>query len=71
MFILEACANILLEILLEFVFPLVVWIVVWPIVLAVCTPFLVMSALFDQRKFLPALSDGYRSVSAFWKNFFF
>jgi hypothetical protein len=57
-FLFEALAEILLKVIL--------WVVLWPVVMLLCTPFLILRALFSKGPFLDNLSDGYDCVHRFW-----
>ncbi|MEA3189085.1 MAG: hypothetical protein QOD99_2915 [Chthoniobacter sp.] len=56
---------------LEGLFELLWWIILWPVALIVCTPLVLLYALFTalrhKQRFFYAVSDGYSSVSDFWK----
>ena len=67
---LESLIGAILESLLE----LFLWFLLWPVALIVSTPFIlvgaIITALYGKQRFSLALSDGYSSVSEWYKSWF-
>jgi predicted ferric reductase len=55
------------EIAFYFLFGFVWWIVLFPLVWLVCTPFVLFFAILQKRPYRHAVTDGFRRVTDFWK----
>jgi len=63
----DTIGGAIIETLLKFI--------LWPVALVVCTPFILIRGVFAlisrKQRFTYAVSDGYLSVSEFWKKWAF
>ena len=55
------------EIALYFLLGLIWWVVLFPFIWLVCAPFILILAIFQKRPYRHAVTDNFRSVTEFWK----
>ena len=55
------------EIAFYIILRLILWIVLFPAVWIMCTPFILIAAAFKPRPYQEAVTDMFRGVTEFWK----
>ena len=54
------------QFLIEFLVSLLWWVVLFPVIWLLATPFILISAVFDERLYEQAVKEKYRKIAKIW-----